>query len=125
VNLSEISIVRHGLSDMQVGTYGAVKGAEITRCFALEPKPAQAPRSSAAVVSSGRSAAGEVIPIRRAARRRPTTFPRSEFERRMDFAINLAENFGIHGAVEAEIEHMQRLEQALQLGRVPPVLGVR
>ena len=77
--------------------------------------------------SSDRAAAGEVIPIRRAARSRPTTFPRSEFERRMDFAIDLAENLGIHGAVEAELEHMQRLERAMQLGRMPPalVLGVR
>jgi hypothetical protein len=60
-----------GLSDMQVGTYlseisivrhAAVKGAEITRCFALEPKPAEADRSPAAVrASSDRAAAGEVV----------------------------------------------------------------
>jgi len=118
--LDEVSIVRHA----------AVKGAEITRRFALEPKPAEPPRAPAAVVSSSKpTAVGEGIPIRRAARSRPTAFPRSEFERRMDFAIDLAENFGIRGAVEAELEHMQRLERAMQNGRleanVGAVLGVR
>ena len=128
-----------GLSNLKYGTYlrevsivrrGAVKGAEITRRFALDPKPAEAPRAPAAVVSSSKpTAVGEVIPIRRAPRSRPTAFPRSEFERRMDFAIDLAENFGIRGAVEAELEHMQRLERAMQNGRleanVGALLGVR
>jgi hypothetical protein len=116
--VSELSVVRRGL----------IPGAEITSCIEIEPKPTEAPRSSAAVPSSSdRAVAGDVIPIQRTARRRPTTVPRDEFERRMDFAIDLAENLGIHGAVEAELEHMQRLERAMQLGRLPPSLlrGVR
>ena len=106
--LDEVSIVRHA----------AVKGAEITRRFALEPKPAEPPRAPAAVVSSSKpTAVGEVIPIRRASQR-PTAFPRSEFDRRWAFAADLYDA-GINGVFEAELEHMQRLELAMQLGRMP------
>jgi hypothetical protein len=116
------------LDEVSIVSRSAVKGAEITRRVAIEPAPVvSATRAVPTHTTPDRPAVADVIPIRRAARSRPTTFPRREFERRMDFAIDLAENFGIDGAVEAELEHMQRVERAMQLGWMPLALlrGVR
>jgi hypothetical protein len=47
-------------------------------------------------------------------------------QRRWDFAAEL-EAAGLHGVLEAEVMHMQRLERAIQNGRLEAnvVLGVR